>query len=156
MKKNNQKNKIRCCLNCKNWRVFTQNRFVCRGMCDISCGANTSTTKDFCCGKFELTKELQKTLDEIEQARKENQFKMIDEGYLKTKEDLLPDEFAYMECGKDLFRYSKRTQKTEKFVPTSSLGMYYGPPNGVPLRIYNENDFGEWVDVKSGENKTND
>lgn len=122
MKKNNQKNKIRCCLNCKNWRVFTQNRFVCRGVCDISYGASTGTSKDFCCGKFELTKELQKTLDEIEQARKENQFKMTDEGYLKTKEDLLPYELV--------------------------CGMYYGPPNGEPLKIYRENDFGEWNDIR--------
>lgn len=130
MKKNNQKNKIRCCLNCKNWRIFTQNRFVCRGVCDISYGVNTSTSKDFCCGKFELTKELQKTLDEIEQARKENQFKMTDEGYLKTKEDLLPYELA--------------------------CGMYYGPPNGEPLKIYRENAFGEWNNTKSEENKSNE
>ena len=71
MKKNNQKNKIRCCLNCKNWKVLTQNRFFCNGGCEASWDY-AITSKDFCCGKFELTKELQKTLDEIEQARKEN------------------------------------------------------------------------------------
>lgn len=54
---------------------------------------------------------------------------MTDEGYLKTKEDLLPYELA--------------------------CGMYYGPPNGEPLKIYRENAFGEW-NTKSEENKSNE
>lgn len=52
-----KKNKIRCCLNCENWKVLTQNRFFCNGRCEASWDS-AITSKDFCCGKFELTKAL--------------------------------------------------------------------------------------------------
>ena len=58
MKKNNQKNKIRCCLNCKNWQVRKQYNFLNLQFADGYCHASSDwaiTDKNFRCGKFEIT-----------------------------------------------------------------------------------------------------
>lgn len=46
------------CLNCKWWRIYTQNIFTVRGICDLSYGS-TRTDKNFVCGKFEPAKLLE-------------------------------------------------------------------------------------------------